>query len=140
MIILDTTVVSELMRTSPEPAVVAWTATRVFVELYTTTITRAEILYGIAILTAGRRRAALAEGATRMFLRAFTGRILTFDAAAADRYAEIRSTRRRAGRPISPLDAQIAAIAAVAGAAVATRNVRDFEGCGVEIIDPWGAG
>lgn len=139
MIVLDTTVVSELMRANPEPAVVAWTAAQAFPELYTTTITRAEIQYGIAILPAGRRRAALADGAMRMFLRVFTGRVLIFDAAAADRYAEIRSTRRRAGRPISPLDAQIAAIALAHRAAVATRNVRDFDGCGVEIVNPWTA-
>ena len=84
----------------------------------------------------GRRKRLLAEAASKMFTRRFHGRILAFDPPAADVYAEIRNGRRQKGRPMSPLDAQIAAITAVNGASLATRNVKDFEGCGIVLINP----
>lgn len=140
MIVLDTTVVSELMRQAPEPLVHRWFGAQDRATLFTTSITKAEILYGIGRLPSGRRKATLTEAAERMFAGAFAARLLPFDATAAVRYAEIVVARERAGAPVETLDAQIAAIALARGAAVATRNVRDFEGCGVEIVNPWAAG
>ena len=137
MILLDTNVVSELMRLQPDASVFAWIAKQPRRTVYTTTVTQAEVFYGIAVLPEGRRKTAFAAEVERMFRDDFAAVPLAFDAAAAIHYAEIRSERRRAGRPISPLDAQIAAIATAVGATLATRNVRDFEGCGLPLIDPW---
>ena len=106
--------------------------------LCTTSITQAEILHGLMLLPRGRRRNALEAAATAMFEEDFSGRILGFGTHAAPRYAQIASDRRRAGRPISHFDAQIAAIARLAGAALATRNLADFEGCGLTVVNPWG--
>jgi predicted nucleic acid-binding protein len=139
VIVLDTNVLSELMRSAPDPSVVGWIGKQAGSQLYTTSITMAEMLRGIAIMPAGRRRADLAKAADAMFNEDFADRILVFDAAAAVRYAEVAAIRRRAGRPIATLDAQIAATALVAGAAVATRNVKDFEGCGLTLVNPWTA-
>lgn len=137
MIILDTNVLSELMKAAPAGGVVAWVAAQPGAGLYTTSVTQAEILHGLMLLPKGRRRVALEAAATAMFAEDFRGRILGFGSDAAPAYARIASERRRAGRPISQLDAQIAAIAATAGATIATRNVADFEGCGVALVDPW---
>lgn len=139
MIVLDTNVVSELMNLRPDRVVLAWAAAQPRSDLVTTSVTKAEIFYGIAILPPGRRKQVLAEAATRIFATSFADRVLPFDADAAERYGEIGSMRRRAGQPISVLDAQIAAIALTAGASVATRDVSGFEGCGVVVIDPWTA-
>lgn len=100
-------------------------------------ITQAEILHGVRSLPAGRRRKAVATAADAMFREEFAGRIRPFDSAAAHAYAELVTDRRRLGRPIAQFDAQIAAIVRVAGATLATRNVKDFERCGLEVIDPW---
>ncbi len=137
MIILDTNVLSELMKPRPAPTVVEWTAAQPPASLYTTSITQAEILHGLMLLPAGRRRRALGAAATSMVLEDFGGRILGFGTDAALPYARIASDRRRAGRPISHFDAQVAAIARSTGAVVATRNLTDFEGCGVMLVDPW---
>ncbi len=137
MIILDTNVLSELMKPTPAAEVVDWMAARPAASLYTTSITQAEILHGLMLLPAGRRRRALEAAATSMFTEDFAGRILGFGTDAAPPYARIASDRRRGGRPISHFDAQIAAIARSTGAAVATRNPADFEGCGVTLVDPW---
>jgi predicted nucleic acid-binding protein len=137
MIILDTNVLSELMRPAPAEGVVAWTASQAPTSLYTTSITQAEVLHGIMLLPAGRRRTSLEAAATALFAEDFEGRILGFGADAAPFYARIAAGRRRAGRPISHFDAQIAAIARSTGAAVATRNMDDFDGCGVSVVDPW---
>lgn len=137
MIILDTNVLSELMRPKPAPPVVGWIGAQAASALYTTSITQAEILHGILLLEPGRRRSALEAAATSMFAEEFAGRILEFGADAAPAYARIASDRRRAGRPISHFDAQIAAIALSTGAAIATRNLSDFGGCGVRLVDPW---
>jgi len=137
VIVLDTNVLSELMKPAPDAKVVAWMAAEAAPTLYTTSITQAEILHGLMLLPRGRRRNALEAAATSMFAEDFSGRILGFGPEAAPRYAQIASDRRRAGRPISHFDGQIAAIARVAGAALATRNVSDFEGCGVTLVDPW---
>lgn len=139
MIVLDTNVVSELMRREPEDAVVRWVAAQPAPSLYVTSIAQAEILHGIALLPAGRRRTAIQEAADAMFAVDFRERILPFDSGAARAYADVAAKRRRAGRPISHFDAQIAAIALSAGAAMATRNVADFEGCGLRLVNPWSA-
>jgi predicted nucleic acid-binding protein len=140
VIILDTNVVSELMKPRPNDAVLAWLARSRRIDFVTTSITKAEVLDGIARLPDGRRKTALAAEAQRMFRDDLGGRVLAFDDTAANYYAEILEARRRAGRPTSIFDAQIAAIALANDAAVATRNVTDFTGCGVEIINPWGVG
>ena len=127
------------MRSEPHDAVFAWAATQPQDQLYTTSITKAEILYGIAALPHGRRRAALQVRANAMFVEEFADKIAPFDAAAAEIYAEIVVRRQRSGRPIDILDAQIAAIAAIFGGEIATRNVDDFADCGLAIINPWGA-
>jgi predicted nucleic acid-binding protein len=127
------------MRPAPEDAVVHWVAAQRASSLYITSIAQAEILHGISLLSAGRKRTAIQAAADAMFAGDFRGRILPFDSAAARSYADVATKRRRAGRPISQFDAQIAAIALSAGADVATRNVADFEGCGLRLVNPWGA-
>jgi toxin FitB len=112
-------------------------ATQPAASLYTTSITQAEILHGLMLLPAGKRRAAIEAAATAMFEEDFAGRILAYGSDAALPYARIAAERRRFGRPISQFDAQIAAIARVTGATLATRNVADFAGCGVKVVDPW---
>jgi toxin FitB len=137
VIVLDTNVISELMRAEPHPAVLAWVAAQPRALLYTTHITQAEILYGIAALPEGRRRTALAAAAEAMFAEDFAGRILPFEATAAVRYADIVVARRQAGNPIEGFDALIAATALGVGASVATRDTAGFAGCGLTLIDPW---
>lgn len=137
MIVLDTNVISELMRREPDPKVLAWVAAQPRALLATTHITEAEILYGIAALPEGRRRTALLAAAEAMFAEDFIGRILPFGAAAAARYPGIVVARRRAGNPIEGFDALIAATALAAGASVATRDTGGFMGCGLTLIDPW---
>lgn len=137
MIILDTNVVSELMRPVASPAIAKTLSKYSAEELHTTSVTLAEILYGIEILPAGRRKRELVAGADRLFAFVFQSRILPFDEDAAERFAQIAASRRKMGRPIAELDAQIAAIAAVHDATVATRNISDFEHCGVRLVNPW---
>lgn len=137
MIVLDTNVVSELMLPSPNPGVVKWVVLQPTPNLYLTTITEAELRYGVEILPAGRRRDRLLTAIEGMLREDFSGRILPFDSHAARMYAVIGASRRAAGHPISHDDCQIAAIARSFGASVATRNVSDFEDCGVDVIDPW---
>jgi len=139
MIVLDTNVVSELMRPAPAAAVVAWIGRQSRQQFCTTSLTEAELRYGVALLPHGRRRDAVARGVDALFRADFRDRVLPFDSAAAGRYAEIAQTRREVGRPISQFDAQIAAVARTHGATLATRNVADFEGCGVDVVDPWSA-
>lgn len=138
MILLDTNVLSELMRPQPEERVLRWMAGQPAAALYVSTIAYAEILFGIRILPEGRRRQALAEQAEAMFREDFAGRMLSFDPAAAPIYAALAARRRQAGNPILPMDGMIAAIAGAHGAAVASRD-RDLAGCGVPIVNPWAA-
>ena len=137
MIVLDTNVVSELMAATPAASVLQWIAGRAALSLYTTSITQAEILNGVLALPSGRRRRNIEAAADAMFKEDFAGRILAFDSAATRPFAELVNERRHRGRPISQSDAQIAAIARVAGASVATRNVADFEHTGISVINPW---
>lgn len=136
MIIVDTNVASELMRAAPAAAVRDWVRVRGARDLYTTSITLAEIRYGIERLSGGRRKELLRTTAEDVFT-AFADQILPFDAAAAAHYADIMIRRENAGLPIDGFDAQIASICMMHGAALATRNVKDFVDTGVALIDPW---
>ncbi len=137
MMVLDTNVLSELLRPAPEPRVLAWVAAQPRTALFTTTVTRGELFYGIRLLPDGARRQGLQAAVQAILDEDFAGRVLAFDGDAADAYAEMAAGRRQAGRPISQFDAMIAAMARSRGASLATRNVKDFEACGVEIVDPW---
>jgi predicted nucleic acid-binding protein len=139
VIVLDTNVISELMRAEPHPKVLAWVAAQPRSLLYTTRINQAEVLYGIATLPEGRRREALASAAAAIFDEDMAGRILPFGAAATARYAGVVVARRRAGRPIEGFDALIAATALASGASIATRDTTGFAECGLALIDPWTA-
>ena len=134
---LDTNVLSAIMRAKPDPVVAAWIAARRADQLFTTTICQAEILAGIAVVPGGRRSSALAAAAEAIFAHDFGDRVLTFDAASAVAYAEIFAARRRAGRSAPTLDLMIAAIARARGAGVVTGNADDFAGCGIDVVDPW---
>jgi predicted nucleic acid-binding protein len=137
VIILDTNVVSEMMKATPTPAVVAWLNGQEASTLFLTTVTIGEISYGLRVLPQGRRRRLLEEGFERILAEAFAGRILDFDEKAARRYGEVMGRRKEIGRPLTILDGQIASIARANSCAVATRNVRDFVDCGVEIVNPF---
>jgi len=136
MIVLDTNVVSELMRATPEPAVLAWLQQTSSTGLCTTAVTVAEIRYGIARLPEGRRRQTLHQAANEIFA-AFPRQVLPFDLAAATAYADVVAGRESDGNPISGFDAQIAAICRSQAATLATRNTKDFTDTGIPIIDPW---
>jgi len=137
MIVIDTNVVSELMKPKPARAVLEWSRREPEDSLFTTAITMAEVLFGIRRLPSGRRRSELEEAAVTTFDLDFGERILPFDEEAAEAYATIVAARQRIGRPITLLDAQIAAIAVARRALLATRNVKDFENCGVALVNPW---
>ena len=140
MFVMDTNVVSELMRPEPAAAVAAWIGEHDAEDLYLTAVSEAELLYGVAIMPAGKRRHRLEAALHRWLNLGLRGRILPFDSAAARAYAEIAAGRRAAGRPIGEADCQIAAISRSRRAILVTRNVRDFEGTGLPVIDPWSAG
>ena len=137
MIVLDTNVLSEVMKPAPSPQVLRWMASHPALTLFTTAITQAEILYGVELLSKGKRRAALQAAVDAMFTQDFSGRVLPFDSDAARMFPRIVATRRASGRPIAQFDAQIAAVARSRGAELATRNTGDFEHCGVTLLNPW---
>ena len=137
MIVLDTNVLSELMRSRPNESVLKWIGRHKATSLFITALTQAEILYGLEILPEGKRRKALKEAAKSMFDIDFARRILPFDVDAAQKFAIIAAKRRKIGRPIAQIDAQIAAIAYSHQATLATRNVADFEECAIKIVNPW---
>jgi predicted nucleic acid-binding protein len=139
MIVLDTNVLSEVLRAVPESSVMDWLTIQPRVSLFTTAVTRGEILYGIRLLPDGKRRRGLWEAAKAIFDEDFAGQVLSFDNDAADMYADISASRRSAGKPISQFDAMIVAMTRSRGAGLATRNVKDFEDCGVELVNPWAA-
>jgi predicted nucleic acid-binding protein len=135
VIVLDTNVISELTRPAPNESVLAWVDAQADVAVTATTV--AELLYGIARLPDGARKARLNSGISKMIDGHLRDRILAFDHAAAAHYAEIVAGRDEIGRPITVADAQIAAICRVRQAILATRNVRDFESTGITVVDPW---
>lgn len=137
MIILDTNVLSELLRPDPSKRVERWPAAQDGAMVYFTTVGEAEPRHGVAILPAGKRRNALSTAIEGLLEEDFRGRILPFDRPAARAYAAIAAKRCAAGRPISQFDCQIAAIARAREATVAIRNSSDYEGCDIELIDPW---
>ena len=136
-VLLDTNVVSELLRPSPNSAVEGWVAGREAADLLFSAVGEAELRYGVELLPAGRRRDALASAVEAILREDFEDRVLPFDSRAAREYAEIAASRRTAGRPVAPADCQIAAIARSRDLTVATRNVRDFADMELELVDPW---
>lgn len=138
MIVLDTNVISELMSAQASPTVRRWIAQqRALSPLCITAITVAEVLYGIELLPRGKRRDSLRQEAEAMFREDIVHKILVFDEQAAREFSRIAAARRERGRPISTLDAQIAAIALANDATLATRDTSGFEDCGVRLINPW---
>jgi len=137
MILLDTNVLSEVLRPLPDIRVERWLDSQPDATLFTSAVTEAELCLGVALLPLGRRRTALAVAIRPILADDFTGHILPFDSPAAAAFAEVLASRRRSGRPMSQSDAQIAAIARSRGATLATRNVRDFEGYGITVVNSW---
>lgn len=137
MIILDTNIISALMAPVQAAIVVQWFDIVAPASVFTTTVSKAEILYGVRILPDGKRKSGLEATAAAIFDHRLTGRVLPFDLPAADIYPVLVAKRRGLGRPMTQFDAQIAAIARSRGASLATRNVRDFEHLGLDIINPW---
>jgi len=137
MVVIDTNIVSELMRAEPSAEVLSWMDNRPSRELFVTAVTEAEIRTGIAVLPEGKRRRGLARGCERAFDSLFAGRVLPFDRDAARANAEIVAARRAIGRPVAQVDGQIAAIARSRGMAVATRTIRDPGQLGTAVFYPW---
>jgi predicted nucleic acid-binding protein len=136
MIVLDTNVLSEAIRLTPSPTVLTWLRVH-DQELYITAVCQAELLFGLEILPAGKRRHNLHLQIEALLADVFSDRILAFDEVAAPLFARIAASRRKSGRPLDTFDGQIAAIALAHRAAVATRNIDDFERCGLKLINPW---
>jgi toxin FitB len=137
MIVLDTNAFSEALKPAPSEIVLDWLAAQDPREVFITAVTQAEVLYGIERMPSGKRKAHLLASVERVFVERFPGRILAFQEDAARMYAKLVGHRIAIGRPISQFDAMIAAIARSQGADLATRNTRDFEGCGIRVINPW---
>jgi predicted nucleic acid-binding protein len=137
MILVDTNVLSELLRPEPAKQVERWLSAQDGAKVYFTTVGEAELRHGVALLPAGKRRNSLITAIEGLLDEDFRDRILPFDRAAARAFATISAKRRAEGRPISQFDSQIAGIARAHEAIVATRNTGDYEGCGVDLIDPW---
>lgn len=137
MFVLDTNVISELFRPQPDPKVMAWVVQLSGDELFTTAITRGELLFGLYCMPDGRRKSDLLQKLSVLFEQKLAEHVLPYDEAAADAHAKFAAARRAQGRPVATPDAMIAGIAHSHGATLATRNVRDFEACGVPLVDPW---
>ena len=137
MILLDTNVISEPLRPSPDPGVIAWIDEQPLETLFLSAVTVAELRAGVALLPAGKRRTALHDNLETRFLPLFAGRVLPFDHACTTAYATLLSKARKAGLAIATADGYIAAIAAANGFTVATRDTRPFDAAGVDVINPW---
>jgi len=137
MVVLDTNVISELFKPTPDPKVMAWVGGLPGEGLFTTAVTRGELLYGLYCMPEGRRRNDLLQGLTLLFEQKLAGHVLAYDDAAADAHAAIAAARLAQGRPVGQADMMIAGIVRSREATLATRNVRDFEDCGIPLIDPW---
>jgi len=140
VIVLDTNVLSEVIRREPAESVLTWLDSLPTVEVATTAVTAAELLYGVARLPDGHRKTALSGAVHALLSEDFHGRIAPFDVAAANQYGAIVSHCEKLGRPIAAADAQIAAICRAQQATLATRNTKDFQDTGVELVDPWHVG
>lgn len=140
MIVLHTNVLSEVLRPVPDTRVLSWLRGQTQAALFTTVISRSEMLYGVLLLPQGGRRAMLQQEVDAVFSVDMAGRVLDYDSDAADAYAQIAATRRANGRrDDNPFDAMIAGIARSRGASLATRNIKDFSDCGIVVIDSWSA-
>lgn len=137
MILFDTNVVSELVRPQPHPCVLAFARSCRPVDAYLPSVCEAELRYGCARLPRGRRRADLERNLARVLRQVFSDRVLPFDQTCAAAYATVRAGRELAGRPVQPIDALIGAMALTYGATLATRNVADFDGYGLSVVNPW---
>lgn len=137
MILLDTNVISEMMRLRPEPVVAAWLDKQAEEDLWTASVVIAELFSGVDLMPAGRKQGALRTAIEEMIAEDFRGQVLKFDVPAARRYGQILSSRRLLGHPIREMDALIAATALAHGATLATRNISDFHDCGIELVNPW---
>lgn len=137
MILLDTNIVSELWKPQPEPRVLAWLDAQALETLYLSTITMAELRFGIAAMPQSKRQAVLHERLETEVLPLFSGRILAFDLDASKSYASLMADARRAGKSIGLADGLIAAIAYSHGLFVATRDISPFQACNVKTINPW---
>lgn len=137
MIVLDTNVISEIFRPVPNARVLDWLQRQDAQQLYTTTITRGVLLFGVYVMPQGQRRETLLAGLLRIFADRFVDRVLPYDVAAADAHAELAARRRTVGRSSSQSDLMIAGIVRALGFTLATRNSRDFEDCGIALINPW---
>lgn len=135
--LLDTNVLSELLRAQPDGSVLDWMAAQPGASLFVCAVTQAEMLLGARLLPAGKRRQQLEVTLEAMFSEDFAARVLPFDTACARHYAAVVAARRSVGKPISQFDAQIAAVAIHHRLGVATRNVADFEACGLAVTNPW---
>ena len=137
MIVLDTNVISELFKPAPDPGVMTWVRSLPGSDLFTTAVTRGELLFGLHCMPAGRRRSDLLQQLTALVEQKLVGHVLPYDGDASDAHAQLAALRRSQGRPVAQSDAMIAGIARSRGATLATRNVRDFEDCGITVVDPW---
>lgn len=137
MIVVDTNVLSEVMRRAPDARVLHWFESQPDGILYTTAITHAEVLFGLALLPPGARREQMEAAIATVFTQTYADRVLPFDSDAAPEYARICAIRRAAGRPIGQMDAQIAAIARARRARLATRDVTGFEGIDIRVVNPF---
>ena len=137
MIILDTNILAVFMTSPPSETVVEWLNAQDPTSLYITSISIAEVCYGLQAMPEGKRRRLLEDRFEQFIVKAFASRILNFNESAARVYGELRAYRKKIGRPLSDFDGQIAAIARTRGFSLATRNVKDFEHCLVELINPF---
>ena len=137
MIVLDTDVVSELMRAAPEPGVLTWLNAQATHELWLNSVVVSDLLYGVARLPEGARKQQLAQTVSAMLDEDFMGRVLPFDLESAVIYAELVANQERQGHALAMADAQIAAICLAHGAVLATRNVKHFGGLGLSLLNPW---
>jgi predicted nucleic acid-binding protein len=136
VIVLDTNVISEIMRKQPSEKVLAWLRLQPPMQVYTTIMSKAEVLYGIACLDMGRKTTQLMQAAENIYRDVFYGRVLAFDDRAAEEFATICALRKRAGKRIEVMDGLIAGIVRANRFTLATRD-GDFSDCGIDIVDPW---
>jgi predicted nucleic acid-binding protein len=137
MIVLDTNVISELWKVEPDSNVLTWIDAQMVETLYLSTITIAELRFGLAIMPDGKRRTIYQDRLEREVLPVFTGRVLSFDLDASQAYAQLMARAKEAGKAVGKADGYIAATAAARGLIVATRDTRPFEAAGLNVINPW---